>query len=34
MLNDSGKQFKKKIFNGTDVKPIDIIKMIKFSTID
>jgi hypothetical protein len=34
MLNECGKNFKKKIFNGADSKPIDIIKMIKFSTIE
>jgi hypothetical protein len=34
MLNDCAKHFKKKIFNGPETKPIDIIKMIKFTTIE
>lgn len=34
MLNECGKYFKNKKLNLIDKKPIDIIKMIKFTTIE
>ena len=35
MLNDCVKYFKKKTFNNnSEIKPVDIIKMIKFNTIE
>lgn len=34
MLNECGKHFKNKKLNSADKKPIDIIKMIKFTTIE